>query len=67
MHPGICIVAADTGFYILLPFVANICESPVYFRQGTMSSKETIKYHNVKAVAEHLGNDVCRSLPAFHM
>ena len=67
MHTGICIVADDTDVYILLLFVANSCESPVYFRQGTRSSKEGIKYHNVKAVAEHLGNDVCRSLPAFHV
>ena len=67
MHTGICIVAGDTDVYISLLFVANICESPVYFRQGTKSSKERIKYHIVKAVAEHLGNNVCRSLPAFHV
>ena len=63
----ICIVADDTDVYILLLFVAVSCESHVYFRQGTKTSQEGIKYHNVKAVAYHLGNDACRSLHAFHV
>jgi hypothetical protein len=66
-HRGTCVVADDTDVYILMIFVAAECEGCLYFRQGTTSSKVGITYHNVKALADHLGEEVSKSLPAFHV
>ena len=66
-HTGTCVVADDTDVYILLIFVADKCTFNLYFRQGTTSSKEGITYHNVKALANHLGEQICKCLPAFHV
>jgi len=62
-----CVVADDTDVFILLLFVADKATKNVYFRQGTKYSKAGITYHDVKALAQHLGREVCKSLPAFHV
>lgn len=66
-NAGVCVVADDTDVYILLLFVSCKCDSSLYFRQGTATSKCGITYHNVKSLAEHLGGDICKRLPAFHV
>ena len=61
-----CIVAVDTDVFILPLYVAKKSEEDLYFRQGTVSSRPGVTYHNVKALADHLGESVCNILPAFH-
>lgn len=61
-----CVVADDTDVFILLLFVASKCERGLYFRQGTASSRTGITYHNIRALAGHLGENICSVLPAFH-
>ncbi len=65
-HSGVCVVADDTDVFVLLLYVSAKCESSLFFRQGTSSSRGGISYHNVKALAENLGDDICKQLPAFH-
>ena len=55
-----CVVADDTGVYILLLFMSNQANGTIYFREGKSSN------HNVTALANELGNDICNVLPAFH-
>ena len=62
-----CVVADDTDVFILLLFVADKATKNLYFRQGTKNSKAGITYHDVKALAQHLGRELCNSLPAFHV
>ena len=45
----ITIIADDTDIYILLIRIVCCCRSPLYFNQGTSSSKAGILYHNVSA------------------
>ena len=61
------VVADDTDVFILLLFVAAQTNQKLYFRQGTASSKGGITYHDVTTLAEHLGEDVCKVLPTFHV
>ena len=42
------------------------CEKDLYFREATVSSRFGVTYHNVKALADHLGESVCNILSAFH-
>ncbi len=65
-HSGVCVVSDDTDVFVLLLFVAAECNGQVYVRQGTTSSKDGITYHNIKALTEHLGDGICKTLPAFH-
>ena len=60
-NQSVCVVADDTDVYILLLSVASQMKSTLLFRQGT-----SIEYHNVSALAEHLGYECCKNLPAFH-
>ena len=50
----------------MLLFISNQANGKIYFRKGTSSSKQGITYHNVTALANELGNDICNVLPAFH-
>ena len=64
-HPT-CTVADDTDIFILLLYVAKKMWENLYFRQGTVLSRPGVTYHNVKALADHLGESVCNINPAFH-
>ena len=61
-----CVVADDTDVYILLLCVSQYCSGKVCFWQGTGSSNDGITYHDVKSLANHLGEAVCKIMPAFH-
>ena len=63
---AVCVVADDMDVYILLLHVSKYCSGAVYFRQGTGSSNDGIIYHNVKSLAKHLGEAVCKIMPPFH-
>ena len=65
-HNGVCVVADDTDVYILLLYVSRRCTSSLYFRQGVMSTKQGVTYHDIKSLATFLGESICESLPAFH-
>eukprot|EP00112_Aurelia_sp_Birch-Aquarium-sp1_P017225 Seg3972.2 transcript_id=Seg3972.2/GoldUCD/mRNA.D3Y31 product="hypothetical protein" protein_id=Seg3972.2/GoldUCD/D3Y31 len=65
-HNGVCVVADDTDVYILLLYVSRRCTSSLYFRQGVMSTKQGITYHDIKSLAAFLGESICEALPAFH-
>ena len=62
-NQSVCVVADDTDVYILLLSVASQMKGTLLFRQGTSSC---IEYHNVSALAEHLGYECCKNLPGFH-
>ena len=47
-------------------YVSQCCSGEVYFRQNTGSSNDGIIYHDVKSLANHLGEAVCKIMPAFH-
>ena len=57
------VVADDTDVFIILLSVSLHMKGTQLFRQGT---SYCIQYHNVSSLAEHLGDECCRSLPAFH-
>ena len=62
----VCVVADDTDVFILLLYLSVNCLVTLYFRQGTSSSRGGITYHNVTALGNHLGENICAVLPAFH-
>ena len=59
----VCVVSDDTDVYILLLFVSNKCDGHIYLRQGT---GDATTYHEIKALANILGDDMCNIIPAFH-
>ena len=63
---AVCVVADDTDVYILLLYVSQYCSGKVYFRKGTGSSNDGTTYHDVKSLLNHLGEAVCKIMPAFH-
>ena len=52
---AVCVIADDADVYILLLYVSQYCSGKVHFRQGTGSSNNGIAYHDVKSLANHLG------------
>ena len=63
---AVCAVAEDTDVYILLLYMSQYCSEKVHFQQSTGSSNGGITYHDVKSLANHLGEAVCKIMPAFH-
>ena len=67
---AVCVIADNTEVYIMLLYVPQCSSEKVYFRQGTGSSMKNqyigITYHGVKSLANHLGEAVCKIMPAFH-
>ena len=64
---AVCVVADDMDVYILLLlYMSQYCSGEVYFRQCTGSSNHGITYHDVKSLANYLGEAVCKIMPAFH-
>lgn len=62
----VCVVADDTNMFILLLYVTVNCNEVLYFHQGTLSSRDSITYHNITAHSSHLVEKICGILPAFH-
>ena len=65
-NEAVCVVAEDTDIYLSLITISHLVSSPLYFRQGKSKDKDGILYHNVHAIADHLGEDICKILLAFH-
>ena len=63
---SVCVVADDTNMFILLLYVTVNCNEVLYFHQGTLSSRDSIAYHNITAHSNHLGEKICGILPGFH-
>ena len=67
---SVCVVADDTDVFILLLYVSVNCNETLYFRQGTISSRDGITYHNVTSLSSQLGGGdsigICAIHPAFH-
>ena len=59
-------IVDDTGIYFSLINIAHLVKSCLYFRQGKTKDKEGITYHNIHAIANHLGEEICSVLPAFY-
>ena len=51
--------------YISCCYMSQYCPGKVYFRQGTGSSNDGITYHDMKSLANHLGEAACKIMPAF--
>ena len=58
-------IVDDTGIYFSLINIAHLVKSCLYFRQGKTKNKEEITYHDMRALANHLGGESCSVLPAF--
>ena len=64
---NVCVVADDSDIFILLLSTAHLFHSNVFFRQGKTSDKDGILYTEIQPLADHLGEQVCSVLPAFHI
>ena len=60
-------MANDSDIFILLLWMVSSFKSDVLFRQRKLSNKDGILYTEFKLLAEQLGEDVCKELPAFHI
>ena len=60
-------MANDSDIFILLLWMVSSFKSDVLFRQRKLSNKDGILYTEFKPLAEQLGEDVCKELPAFHV
>ena len=62
----VCVIADDKDTYLSLINVAHLVKSCFYFRQVNTIDNEGITYHDIRAIANHLGKEICSVLPAFH-
>ena len=60
------VIADDTDIYLSLINMAHLVKPCLCFRQGKTKDKEGITYHDMHAIANHLGEVICSVLPAFH-
>ena len=64
---AVCVAADDMdGYILLLLYRSQYCSGEVYFGQCTGSSNHGITYHDLKSLANYLGEPVCKIMPAFH-
>ena len=62
----VCVVADDSDIYLSLINISHHVSSHLYFRQGKAKDKDGTSYHDIHAIAAHLGKGICRIIPAFH-
>ena len=62
----VCVVADDMDIYLSLINISHHVSSHLYFRQGKAKDKVGISYLDIHAIAAHLGDGICRIIPAFH-
>lgn len=62
----VCIIAEDTDIYLSLISISHLVQSNLIFRQGKTKDRDGITYHDVHAMADHLGEDICAILLSFH-
>ena len=65
-NDAVCIVANDTDIYLSLINIPHHVHSHLYFRQGKTKDKDGVNYHDICAIAVHLGKEICQILPCFH-
>ena len=59
----VCMIPYDTDIYLSLISIAQLVKSCFCFRQDKCKGKEEITYHDIHAIANHLGEDIsCVSL-----
>ena len=63
---SVCVMADDTDVFILLLHVSINCNEALYFRQGTISSRDGITCRNITSLSSQLGKKICAILPAFY-
>ena len=51
---------------VIVDDVSHLVKSCLYFRQGKTKDKDGITYHDIHAIANHLGEEICSVLPAFN-
>ena len=64
-NEAVCVVCDDTDVFIILLSIATQMKGDLFFRQGRSTGKG-LEYHNVRSLAEKLGDECCKNLPAFH-
>jgi len=64
-NEGVCVVCDDTDVFIILLSIAAQMKGHLFFRQGRSTGKG-LEYHNVRSLAERLGDKCCENLPVFH-
>ena len=62
----VSVISDDVDIYLSLINIARLVKSCLYFRQGKTKDKEGITYHNIHAISNHLGEEICSVLPAFY-
>ena len=54
----VCMIPYDTDIYLSLISIAQLVKSCFCFRQDKCKGKEEITYHDIHAIANHLGEDI---------
>ena len=62
----VCVVADDADIYLSLINISHHIRCHLYFRQGKPKGKDGVNYHDKRAIAVHLGEEICQILPYFH-
>ena len=58
----VCVVADDTDIYLSLVIISHHIRSHFYFRQEKTKDKDEVNYHDIRAIAVHLGKNICQIL-----
>lgn len=64
---SVCVVANETVMFILLLHISINCNEALHCRQNTVSSRDSITYHNITEHSSHLEQKICGILPSFHV
>ena len=62
----VCVVADDTDIQLSLINISHHIRSHLLFLQGKTKYKNEVNYHDLHAIAVHLGKEICQILPCFH-
>ena len=62
----VCVVADDTDIYLSLISISHHIRSHLYFCQRKTNDKDGVNYHDIHAITDHLGEEICQILPCFH-
>ena len=62
----VCVAVDDTDIYLSLINISHYIRSHLCFRQGETKDKDEVNYHDIYAIAVHVGKGICQILSCFH-